>query len=69
MTETVRPTGRELAELNIARAVAPLDDPTMAGFVADLDRVNALGDASPGSSGGSRTSPARPPRSGPSMTR
>ncbi len=48
MTETVRPTGRELAELNIARAVAPLDHPAMSAFVANLDRVNALGDASPG---------------------
>jgi hypothetical protein len=48
MTGPDRPPGRELAELNIARAVAPLDDPAMAGFVADLDRINALGDASPG---------------------
>jgi hypothetical protein len=37
-----------LAELNIARAVAPLDEPAMANFVANLDRVNAIGDASPG---------------------
>lgn len=37
-----------LAELNIARAVAPLDQPAMAHFVANLDRINAMGDASPG---------------------
>ncbi len=40
--------GRHLAELNIARSVAPIDHPVMADFVADLDRVNTLGDASPG---------------------
>jgi hypothetical protein len=40
--------GRQLAELNIARAAAPMDDPVMADFVANLDRINALGDASPG---------------------
>ena len=40
--------GRQLAELNIARAAAPMDDPVMADFVANLDRINAIGDASPG---------------------
>ncbi|MGZ8501660.1 MAG: DUF3291 domain-containing protein [Candidatus Limnocylindrales bacterium] len=40
--------GRHLAELNIGRTVAPMDDPLMADFVANLDRINALGDASPG---------------------
>jgi hypothetical protein len=40
--------GRHLAQLNIARAVAPLDDPAMADFVADLDRINHLAEASPG---------------------
>ena len=40
--------GHELAELNIARTAAPLDHPSMADFVANLDRVNALGEASPG---------------------
>jgi Domain of unknown function (DUF3291) len=38
----------ELAEINIARLVAPLDDPQIADFVADLDRINALADASEG---------------------
>ena len=37
-----------LAQLNIARLLAPLDDPRLEGFVNALDRVNALGDASPG---------------------
>jgi GNAT superfamily N-acetyltransferase len=38
----------QLAQLNIARLLAPLDDPRLEGFVNNLDRVNALGDASPG---------------------
>ena len=37
-----------LAQVNIARMVAPLSDPLMAGFVAKLDEVNALADTSPG---------------------
>lgn len=37
-----------LAQVNIARMVAVLSDPRMAGFVAKLDEVNALADASPG---------------------
>ena len=37
-----------IAQLNIARAVAPLDSPALADFVAALDAVNALGEASPG---------------------
>lgn len=37
-----------VAELNIGRTVAPLDEPAMADFVANLDRINGLGDASPG---------------------
>jgi hypothetical protein len=37
-----------VAELNIGRTVAPLDEPVMADFVANLERINALGDASPG---------------------
>jgi hypothetical protein len=37
-----------LAQVNIARLRAPLDDPLLAGFVARLDDVNALADASPG---------------------
>lgn len=37
-----------LAQVNIARALAPLDDPQMAGFVARLEEINALADGSPG---------------------
>jgi hypothetical protein len=37
-----------LAQINIGRLVAPMDDPRVAGFVAALDPVNALADASPG---------------------
>lgn len=41
-------TAFELAQLNVARARAPLDSPAMADFVANLDRINTLGEASPG---------------------
>jgi hypothetical protein len=37
-----------LAELNVARLRAPLDDPAMAEFADNLDRINALAEASPG---------------------
>jgi hypothetical protein len=37
-----------LAQLNIARPRGPLDGPVMAEFMASLDRINGLGDASPG---------------------
>jgi hypothetical protein len=37
-----------LAQINIARLKAPLDHPSVAPFVAALDPVNALADASPG---------------------
>jgi hypothetical protein len=37
-----------LAELNVARLRAPLDDPSMADFVDNLDVVNAVADSSPG---------------------
>jgi hypothetical protein len=37
-----------LAQVNIGHMVAPLNDPQMAGFVARLDEINALADASPG---------------------
>lgn len=40
--------GWHLAQFNFARARARLDDPVMADFVAALDNVNALADASPG---------------------
>ena len=38
----------QLAQVNIARMLAPLTDPLMAGFVAQLDAINALADSSPG---------------------
>ena len=37
-----------IAQYNIARLVAPLDDPRVAGFVDNLDRLNKLADAAPG---------------------
>jgi len=37
-----------LAQVNIGRVRAPLDDPIMAGFKSQLDPVNALADATPG---------------------
>jgi hypothetical protein len=37
-----------LAQLNVARFRAPLDDPAMAGFVAALEPINALADGWPG---------------------
>jgi len=38
----------ELAQLNIARLAAPIDSPRLADFVASLERINALAEASPG---------------------
>ena len=37
-----------LAQINIGRMLAPIDDPIMAEFVAQLPAINALADASPG---------------------
>ncbi len=47
MSDPVSPAW-QLAQVNIARMVAPLDSPVMAGFVAKLDEFNALADQSPG---------------------
>lgn len=41
-------SAHELAQLNIAILKAPLDSPELADFVANLDRINALAEASPG---------------------
>ena len=41
-------TNYHLAQINIARMLAPIDDPIMADFVAQLPPINALGDQSPG---------------------
>ena len=38
----------ELAQVNVGRLVAPLDDPQLADFVAALDPVNAVADSAPG---------------------
>lgn len=40
--------GYHIAQVNIARMLAPLDDPQLAGFVARLEDINALADSSPG---------------------
>jgi hypothetical protein len=37
-----------LAEINIGRLRAAVDDPMIADFVANLERINALADAAPG---------------------
>lgn len=37
-----------LAQVNIAKMLAPLDSPVMADFVANLDRINALAESSAG---------------------
>lgn len=37
-----------LAQLNLAALIEPLDSPRMADFVANLGRINALAEASPG---------------------
>jgi hypothetical protein len=37
-----------LAQINIGRLRAPVDDPMIADFKANLDRINALADSSPG---------------------
>lgn len=37
-----------IAQINIGRMLAPIDDPTMEEFVAQLPAINALADSSPG---------------------
>ena len=37
-----------LAQLNIAKLLAPLDSPVLADFVANLDRINAIAEQAPG---------------------
>jgi len=43
-----RPAGYELAQVNVARLLAPLDDPLLADFVANLDPVNAAAENADG---------------------
>lgn len=38
----------EIAQLNVGRAVSPLDEAPMADFMAQLDEINALAERSPG---------------------
>jgi len=38
----------QLAQCNIARVLAPLDSPQLAGFVAGLEPINRLADSTPG---------------------
>ncbi|HJQ15217.1 MAG TPA: DUF3291 domain-containing protein [Anaerolineales bacterium] len=55
-------TQHHIAQINIARMLAPVDDPVMADFVAQLPPINALAEESPGflwrlqSEGGDATS-------------
>lgn len=37
-----------LAQVNIGRFIAPIDDPVMKGFRDQLDPINAIADATPG---------------------
>jgi hypothetical protein len=43
-----RMSAHEIAQLNVGRAVAPLDSPVMAGFINWLDEINALAERHPG---------------------
>jgi uncharacterized protein DUF3291 len=38
----------QLAQINIGRLIAPIDDPRIAQFVAQLEPINALADKAPG---------------------
>ena len=41
-------TGFHLAQINVGRLLAPMDDPRTADFANNLDRINALAESSPG---------------------
>ena len=45
---TVEPVRFELAQVNVGRLLAPVESPLIADFMAALDAINALADASPG---------------------
>ena len=47
MTEDVTPRF-ELAQLNVGRLLAPVESPLIAGFVAELEPLNRIADASQG---------------------
>ena len=38
----------QLAQVNVAKMLAPTDDPVMAEFMANLESINALADTTPG---------------------
>jgi Domain of unknown function (DUF3291) len=38
----------QLAQINIAKLLAPIDSPLLADFVADLDKINAIAESSKG---------------------
>ncbi|WP_298257143.1 DUF3291 domain-containing protein [uncultured Litoreibacter sp.] len=40
--------GHHLAELNVGRLLAPVDDPRVAEFIDNIDRINSLGKRMPG---------------------
>ena len=44
----IQPDGHHLAELNIGRLLTPTDDPRVAEFMNNLDRINGLGKRMPG---------------------
>ena len=39
---------QQLAQINIANIIAPMDSPVMVGFVNNLDNINALAESSEG---------------------
>jgi hypothetical protein len=43
-----QPMDWHLAQINIGRLVAPVDDPRIAGFISQLDAINALAEQTPG---------------------
>jgi hypothetical protein len=53
----------QIAQVNIGRIKAPLDDPTMSGFMNRLDELNALADRSPGFVWRCKPAKATPPTS------
>jgi hypothetical protein len=48
MSERSTAVSWHLAQLNVGRILAPIDSPQLADFVAQLDEINALAEASPG---------------------
>ncbi|EBA02678.1 hypothetical protein RB2150_00924 [Rhodobacterales bacterium HTCC2150] len=43
-----QPEGHHLAEINVGRLIADVDDPRVAEFMKNLDRINGLGMRMPG---------------------